>query len=1059
MTYLILFGSNGLKRISVKVLKNNYESWITKMRMLTRESTIDTWTKLLPNVTDTEQLDDYIKEYWGCTLDEVFDSYDSEADSQRELIDKLICENNSAEYDTVYDAMYSAVTNKYTWNEFFRPLLRNAGEQIIEIIKSCNIIEDKEVLCEAAFDSLFSQCYEMAFRVILQEYGYIKNEGMIKCDTEEEGQKQFNEMMTDPELLTNLYNSYPELIRIIELRSRWFVNMARELICGTEKEIDNIRTKINENVRIIKDISFSEGDSHREGRMVCIIKFNDDIKIVYKPRALETEDAFNSIINYFNENGNNKNYRKLKLFKYHTTATQGWTEFINFEPCDNESEVHDYYTKMGEFLCIIYMLNGKDFHSENIICSKSDPILIDLETLLHSLVFENGALIEGACSEAIKVVDRSVMKTGFLPMQIVNPKNKKKLEVGAMGRQREQESPFISVTAVRDENGEIKLEKAFGKMSYDNCSPVLNGKKQDAVHFLEDVMNGFELIYKQVCENKEEFIKLITDLFTSKINRVIVRSTNVYDQIVRTSYHPLLLRNAWDRKMFLLKILSVTETDKICSQLVRSELRDMFNGDIPYFMCRSEENELLDSEVQPTEQTFETSLLKSSVNTILDMNEIDMRRQLGFITLSFAEELEEEGIDAANLLAKRNVFPDDMKNKHISKDEFLDRIMQITEDKSITCPDHKVSSLVWLDINRSPDWPTYVSYMRPEIYGGLSGIYMYLSAYSRATGNKKAKEMSAEIKAELKNNLDSILAGEGYDLSGFVGLSGVLYALAHENDNKDELTKLLNILTANIDTKKLTQTDLLSGAAGLMKVLMYVYKKLDNHNKYFDSDKAKTRDKIKELAEELMSRAIYENDNAVYWGAEGYTGYAHGVAGIVDALADYYEFSHDERVLSFIDKGCEYIESCRIGDIRNWARTKERDTVSINWCHGAPGIALMKIRLAEIFGDRFVTRTDLEEIAATIINNGFGEDHCLCHGDMGNLMILKKLAETLNDDKIKEFCMKQYRESLDGLKEKVFGDYFYYSEDTSFMIGPQAIALGILNMEYNENIVDILTLR
>ena len=87
-------------------------------------------------------------------------------------------------------------------------------------------------------------------------------------------------------------------------------------------------------------------------------------------------------------------------------------------------------------------------------------------------------MIEGACSEAIKVVDRSVMKTGFLPMQIVNPKNKKKLEVGAMGRQREQESPFISVTAVRDENGEIKLEKAFGKMSYDNCSPVLNGKKQ-----------------------------------------------------------------------------------------------------------------------------------------------------------------------------------------------------------------------------------------------------------------------------------------------------------------------------------------------------------------------------------------------------------------------------------------------------------------------------------------------------------------------------------------------------------------------------------------------------
>lgn len=1029
------------------------------MRMLTRESTIETWKKLLPNVKDTEQLEKYVKEYWGCTLDEVLDSYDSEFDSQRNLIDKLVTENTTADYSTVYDAMYSAVTDRFTWNEFFRPLLRSAGEQIIDIVKSCDIIEDKEVLCEAAFDSLFAQCYDTAFRVILQEYGYAKNEGIITGETEEDGQKQFNKMMTDPKFLTNIYNSYPELIRLLELRSRWFVNMARELICGTEKEIDNIRKKINDNVRIIKDISFSEGDSHREGRMVCIIKFNDDIKIVYKPRALETEDAFNSIINYFNENRNDEKYRDLKLFKYHTTGTQGWTEFINFEPCDNEEEVHDYYTKMGELLCIIYMLNGKDFHSENIICSKSDPILIDLETLLHSLVFESGVLIEGACSDAMKIVDRSVMKTGFLPMQIVNPKNQKKLEVGAMGRQREQESPFVSVSAFKDETGAIKLEKCFCKMSYDNCSPVLDGQKQDALYFIEDVMNGFEIVYKQVCADKEAFVKLVKDVFTTKMNRVIVRSTNIYDQIVRTSCHPLLLRNAWDRRMFLLKILSVTETEKISRELVRSELRDMFNGDIPYFMCRSEANELLDSEELPTDQTFETSLLESSVRTILDMNEIDMRRQIGFINLSFAEELEEEGMDTTEILIKRNIFPENIKGKQISSEEFLDRIMQITEDKSVTCPESKISSIIWLDINRNPDWPTYVSYMRPEIYGGLSGIYLYLSAYARALGNDKAKKMAAEIKAELGNNLDNIFANEGYDLSGFVGLSGVLYAFAHENDDKAELTKLLNALTKSINVKGMAQTDFLSGAAGLMKVLMYVYKKLDDYDGYKETDKEKVRAKIKELAEELMARAIYENDNAVYWGTEGYTGYAHGVAGIVDALADYYDFSNDDRVMSFIGKGCEYIESCRIGDVRNWARTKERDTVSINWCHGAPGIALMKMRLAEIFGDRFVTRSELEEIAETIINNGFGEDYCLCHGDMGNLMVLKKLAETLGDNEMLDLCMRQYNESLNNLKEKVFGDYFYYSEDTSFMLGPQAIALGILNMEYNANVIDILTLR
>lgn len=1030
------------------------------MRMLTKESTIETWTKLLPNVKDTEELNNYIEEYWGCTLDEVLENYDSEADSQTELIENLITENTAADHSTAYDAMFSAVTDRYTWNEFFRPLLRNAGEQIIEMVESCSIIENKELLCEDTFTALYTQCYDIAFRVILQEFGYTKKEDKLSGENETEMQEQFNEMLKDPEFLTGVYNNYPELIRLLDVRCRWFVNMARELICGTEKEIENIRTKINSNVRTIKQISFSEGDSHREGRMVCIMTFNDDIKIVYKPRSLETEDAFNEVIDYFNKKGGPE-FQELKLFKYHTTDKQGWTEFINFEPCDNEGEVHDYYKKMGELLGIIYMLNGKDFHSENIICSKADPILIDLETLLHSIVFETGAKIEGACDEAIDIIDRSVMKTGFLPMQIVNPNTKKKLEVGAMGRQREQESPFRSVSPVRGEDGEIKLEKVFGTMESHSCCPVLNGEKQDAVKFIEDIMDGFEMTYKLVCGDKQAFVKCITDAFTEKMNRVIVRSTNIYDQIVRTSYHPLLFRNAWDRKMFLLKIIAVTERSRMCKGLVCSELRDMYNGDIPYFMCTSEGTELIDSEVLATGQMFDKSLLSSAVDTILSMNDIDMKRQLGFISLSFAEELEEEGTTADKVNIKRSSCPEEVKNKTFTKEDYLERILQITEEKSVQRPGHEVSNIIWLNINRSPDWPTFVSYMRTDIYGGLSGMYLYLMAHSRATGNKKALEFAKRIETELEYNLEKVLANDDVDLSGFVGASGIVYSFAREGADKAKVASIYRALVKNVKVSKMPQTDFLSGVAGLMKLLIYVYKKLDGFDGFSNEDKELAKARIRECADELIARATYENENALYWGVEGYTGYAHGVAGIVDAFADYYEFSNDERVIDIIEKGCAYVESCRVieDNRNNWARDKERNSVSINWCHGAPGIALMKMRLAEVFGDKFVTRSDLEEIAGIIRDNGYGVDHCLCHGDMGNLMVLKRLAKVLGNKELQEFCMEQYRIAVEGMKEKVFGDYFYYSEDTSFMLGPQALAVGILDMEYNENMLDILTLR
>lgn len=1029
------------------------------MRILTRESTIETWTKLLPNVKGAEQLGKYIEEYWGYTLDEVLERYDSKADSQMDFIENIVTENNAVGYETAYDDLYSAVSDKYAWNEFFRPILKHAGGQILELISSSNIIEEKNDVCKEAFDALYAQCYDIAFRVIFQEYSYAKKEGKLTGENDDENHKLFNAMLKESEVITAIYNSYPELIRLLEVRCRWFINMVRELICGTEKEIENIRRNINSSITTIKSISFSKGDSHREGRMVCILTFNDDIKVVYKPRSLETEASFNLIVDYFNKVGKGTDFLELKLFRYYTSNKQGWTEFINYEPCDNVGEVRDYYTKMGQLLCILYMLNAKDFHSENIICRKSDPILIDLETLLHSVVFEGGVSLDGAYNNAAEIINKSVMKTGLLPTQVISSKTKKKLEVGAMGRQREQEAPFASVTAVRDENGEVKLRKVFGKMDSHSCSPILNGEIQDAVKYIEDVINGFELTYKLVCENKKKLADFIIEVFISKLNRLIVRSTNIYDQLIRTSYHPLLLRNSWDRKIFLLKMIEVSDTDKFHSGLLRSELNDMYNGDIPYFTSISEGNELINSEGDYTKQIFDKSLLEGAVETILGMNDIDMKRQIGFINLSFANELEEEGMTTETLLIKRNIFPEEIKDKKISTEEYLDRILQITKDKAIISRDKDTDNMVWLSTNRSPDWPTYISFMKPDIYCGLSGQYLYLNNLNRLTGNKKALEMAVKIEKDLKEHIESYISEKEFEFGGFVGLTGAVYAFAHEEVGQAELTRLFNLLIDKIDTANMPQTDFLAGIAGIAKVIIYTYRKLKDFPEFSNEDREKAKIKLREIAEELMTRVTYANEDALYWGVEGYTGYAHGVAGIVDALADYYEFSGDERIIPFIGKGCNFIESCFIKDENNWARTNKCGHISINWCHGAPGIALMKMRLAEVFGDKFVTRSDLEKIGRIIMNNGFGFDHCLCHGDMGNLMILKRLAETLDNEEMKNFCIDQFYKSLDGLKEKVFGDYFYYSEDTAFMVGPQAIAIGILDIAYNENMLDIITLR
>ena len=67
----------------------------------------------------------------------------------------------------------------------------------------------------------------------------------------------------------------------------------------------------------------------------------------------------------------------------------------------------------------------------------------------------------------------------------------------------------------------------------------------------------------------------------------------------------------------------------------------------------------------------------------------------------------------------------------------------------------------------------------------------------------------------------------------------------------------------------------------------------------------------------------------------------------------------------------------------------------VAWCHGAAGIGLSRLGMLSDPD----TQTYQREIAVavdTTLASGFGNNHCLCHGDLGNLDFLLQAAEALN---------------------------------------------------------------
>ena len=74
----------------------------------------------------------------------------------------------------------------------------------------------------------------------------------------------------------------------------------------------------------------------------------------------------------------------------------------------------------------------------------------------------------------------------------------------------------------------------------------------------------------------------------------------VYSQILNTCYHPELLKNDIDRRVYLSRI-GLGTTD-VTQKVVRPEYMQLLNGDIPYFLTNTSSkkiyfynNELVDN--------------------------------------------------------------------------------------------------------------------------------------------------------------------------------------------------------------------------------------------------------------------------------------------------------------------------------------------------------------------------------------------------------------------------------------------------------------------------------
>ena len=283
-----------------------------------------------------------------------------------------------------------------------------------------------------------------------------------------------------------------------------------------------------------------------------------------------------------------------------------------------------------------------------------------------------------------------------------------------------------------------------------------------------------------------------------------------------------------------------------------------------------------------------------------------------------------------------------------------------------------------------------------EVYSGLAGIALFLARLN-------ARQPDDVIGHTLDGALNNILTTFDENLPGFgfySGKLGIYYTLEKIGQllNRDELITfgLQGIYQLMDVPLQDFEIDVVSGAAGVIPALLQLYQQYNDE---------RLLQLAKKCGDFLLDKARKDTtNNCVYWTTietqQGLTGFSHGAAGIALALLELYMATQETKYWESALGGFNYErrwfnpQQGNWPDLRNYDHNKPNEIVCGHaWCHGAPGIALSRLRAYELVNAQeyyfkqeaeIALDTTYQQIKQELANTATRNNYSLCHGLAGN---------------------------------------------------------------------------
>ena len=188
-----------------------------------------------------------------------------------------------------------------------------------------------------------------------------------------------------------------------------------------------------------------------------------------------------------------------------------------------------------------------------------------------------------------------------------------------------------------------------------------------------------------------------------------------------------------------------------------------------------------------------------------------------------------------------------------------------------------------------------------------------------------------------------------------------------------------------------------------------------------------------------------------------YLGYAHGTAGIADALLDLFETTGDQRYINTLCGAARWLARQAIigaDDEVAWPKREGEAATAPFWCHGATGIGQFFLHMAR--HTFYAPAAELAMRTANTLNKTtLWANPTQCHGLAGNIEFLLDIYQATGQYRYHEHafslarCLYAFEETRQGLSVFPAEDPTVYTPD--YMVGYAGVAMCALRLAAPEH--------